>query len=269
MPELPEVETTRRGLSRAVPGRQLQRVVVRNPALRWPVRLPPDIAGERFGEIGRRGKYLLLPLDSGGLILHLGMSGHLAFVDAARDAGKHDHIDLVLDDGRAVRFTDPRRFGSLHWQPFPLLVHPLLKNLGPEPLAADFDATYLASQARGRRTAIKSLLMDARVVVGVGNIYANEALFLAGIRPRRAAGRISKPRLALLVAAVKATLARAIDTGGTTLRDFTGTDGKPGYFRQELHVYGRGGEPCRQCRKTLTGVRHGGRATVYCAACQS
>ena len=268
MPELPEVETTRRGLSRAVPGQRLNRIVVRNPALRWPVRLPAGIGGERFGSIGRRGKYLLLPLQSGGLILHLGMSGHLAVVGADRPAGRHDHIDLVLDDGRAVRFTDPRRFGSLHWQAFPLLAHPLLARLGPEPMSEDFDAAYLAAQARGRRTAVKSLLMDARVVVGVGNIYANEALFLAGIRPRRAAGRVSRPRLALLVAAIKATLQRAIDTGGTTLRDFAGTDGKPGYFAQELHVYGRGGEPCRQCGKALTEVRHGGRATVYCAACQ-
>lgn len=243
-------------------------MVVRNPALRWPVDVPDDLVGQRIGRIGRRAKYLLLPLESGALIVHLGMSGHLSVVSVAAPPAKHDHVDFVLDDGRAVRFTDPRRFGSVHWQPHPLESHWLLAGLGPEPLSPAFCAAYLASCARRRRTAIKTLLMDARVVVGVGNIYANEALFLAGIRPRIAAGRLSKVRLGALVDAVKETLASAIQSGGTTLRDFAATDGRPGYFVHELAVYGRGGEPCLRCGAALKGVRLNGRAAVYCPRCQ-
>ena len=231
--------------------------------------LPDCIEGQRLGAIGRRAKYLLLPLETGGLIVHLGMSGHLAVVPAATPPGKHDHIDLELDDGNAVRFTDPRRFGSFHWQPYPLERHRLLANLGPEPLSADFDGDYLAQCARGRRLPIKALLMDAKVVVGVGNIYANEALFAAGIRPRIAAGRLSRQCLGDLADAVKTTLASAIQSGGTTLRDFVATDGRPGYFVQELAVYGRGGEPCLRCDRPLKEVRLAGRATVYCPICQT
>lgn len=249
-------------------GQRLQRVVVRNRALRWPVELPDSIHGERIGDIGRRAKYLLLPFASGGLILHLGMSGHLAVVPAQTPPGKHDHVDLELADGRAIRFTDPRRFGSIHWQPHPLDDHWLLRDLGPEPLSPQFDGDYLANRARHRRLPIKSLLMDAKVVVGVGNIYANEALFMAGIRPRIAAGRIPRKRLADLAAAVKATLAGAIQSGGTTLRDFFATDGRPGYFVQQLAVYGRGAQPCLRCDATLKEIRLGGRATVYCPRCQ-
>lgn len=243
-------------------------VVVRNAALRWPVRLPKSIDGQRLGALERRAKYLLLPLETGGLVLHLGMSGHLRVVPADAPAGKHDHVDLVLDDGRAVRYCDPRRFGSLHWQPHPVSEHWLLRELGPEPLSADFNGQYLANRARGRRIAVKTLVMDAKVVVGVGNIYANEALFLAGIRPRVACGRISRPRLDALVDAIKATLGRAIASGGTTLRDFAGADGRPGYFAQELAVYGRGGEPCQRCGERLKEVRAAGRSTVYCPRCQ-
>ena len=268
MPELPEVETVRRGLSAVVRGQCLRRVVVRNRALRWRVELPESIHGERFGDPRRRAKYLLLPLRSGGLILHLGMSGHLAVVSARTPPGKHDHLDLELADGRAIRFTDPRRFGSVHWQPHPLEEHWLLAGLGPEPLSADFNAAYLARRARKRRVAIKTLLMDAKVVVGVGNIYANEALFKAGIRPRVAAGRVSRMRLAALVATVQETLANAIESGGTTLRDFATTDGRPGYFAQELAVYGRGDQPCVRCSALLKEVRLSGRATVYCPRCQ-
>lgn len=243
--------------------------MIRNPALRWPVELPKSLPGERFGAVERRAKYLLLSLGEGGLILHLGMSGHLSAVPAGTPPGKHDHLDFELDDGRMVRFTDPRRFGSVHWQPHPLAAHWLLDGLGPEPLSADFDGTYLAARARGRRTAIKSLLMDAKVVVGVGNIYANEALFLAGIRPRVAAGRLPLRRLAELADAVKSTLASAVQSGGTTLRDFAATDGRPGYFVHELAVYGRGGEPCLRCDATLKEVRLIGRSTVYCPVCQT
>ena len=243
--------------------------MVRCAALRWPVDLPDSLCGQRLGTIGRRAKYLLLPLETGGLIVHLGMSGHLAVVPAATPPGKHDHIDLVLDDGNAVRFTDPRRFGSFHWQPYPLEGHRLLANLGPEPLSRDFDGDHLTLCARRRRIPIKALLMDAKVVVGVGNIYANEALFAASIRPRIAAGRLSRQRLSTLADAVKATLASAIQSGGTTLRDFAATDGRPGYFAQELAVYGRGGEPCLRCDTRLKEVRLAGRTTVYCPLCQT
>ena len=232
------------------------------------MRLPRAIRGQRLGPVGRRAKYLLLPLESGGLIIHLGMSGHLSVVSARAPPGKHDHVDLVLDDGRALRLTDPRRFGSVHWQPHPLHAHWLLRDLGPEPLSEAFTGAYLAARARGRRVPVKALIMDAKVVVGVGNIYANEALFLAGIRPRVAARRLAKVRLETLAGAVKSTLVRAIDSGGTTLRDFAGADGRPGYFVHELAVYGRGGAPCRRCGATLRDVRFAGRATVYCPVCQ-
>ena len=246
----------------------LRRVVVRNAALRWPVSIPASIHGERVVAVGRRAKYLLVTLESGGLIVHLGMSGHLSVVPSGTVPGKHDHLDIELDSGQVVRLTDPRRFGSVHWQPFPLEEHWLLRGLGPEPLSAEVDGGYLARCAEKRRVAIKSFLMDSRVVVGVGNIYANEALFLAGIRPRIAAGRLSGPRLAALADAVKATLRSAIQSGGTTLRDFVATDGRPGYFVHELAVYGRGGESCPRCDAILKEIRLGGRATVYCPRCQ-
>ena len=249
-------------------GRRLHRIVVRNRALRWPVEVPDEVVGQCIGRVGRRAKYLLLRLDSGALIVHLGMSGHLSIVAADTPPSKHDHVDFVLDDHRAVRLTDPRRFGSVHWQPYPVEAHWLLDGLGPEPLSTAFSGAYLAMRARRRRVAIKSFLMDARVVVGVGNIYANEALFLAGIRPRIAAGRLSSPRLGALADAVKATLASAIQSGGTTLRDFAAADGRPGYFVHELAVYGRGGEPCVRCSGVLKEVRLTGRATVYCPRCQ-
>ena len=242
--------------------------MVRNAALRWPAAVPAAIHGEAFGPIRRRAKYLLFGLESGGLIVHLGMSGHLALVPADAAPGRHDHVDLVLDDGMAVRLNDPRRFGSVHWQRHPLDAHWLLRELGPEPLSPMFDGSYLAARARRRRSAVKALLMDAKVVVGVGNIYANEALFLAGVRPRVAAGRVPRRRLEALATAVKTTIRRAIDCGGTTLRDFAGADGKPGYFKQELAVYGRGGQPCRACGLALREVRLSGRATVYCPRCQ-
>jgi len=243
--------------------------VVRNPALRWPVALPTAIHGQHLGPARRRAKYLLLPLETGGLIVHLGMSGHLSVVPWKTSPGKHDHVDFRLDDGTAVRLTDPRRFGSVHWHPNPVEDHWLLAGLGPEPLSSEFDGAYLAGRARRRRVAIKSLLMDARVVAGVGNIYANEALFLAGIRPRIAAGRLSASRLGDLADAVKATLGSAIQSGGTTLRDFTGADGRPGYFVHELAVYGRGGMACVRCDAVLKEIRLSGRATVYCPVCQS
>ena len=236
--------------------------------MRWPVAVPASVHGQSFAALRRRGKYLLFHLETGGLIVHLGMSGHLALTPADAPPGRHDHVDIVLDDGMAVRLADPRRFGSVHWQPAPLAAHWLLRQLGPEPLSTAFNGPYLARAARGRRIPIKSLLMDAKVVVGVGNIYANEALFLAGVRPRVAARRVPKRRLDALANAVKTTLGRAIASGGTTLRDFAAADGRPGYFKQELAVYGRAGQPCRRCALPLRDVRLAGRTTVYCPRCQ-
>lgn len=249
-------------------GRVLIKAEVRNRHLRWPVELPDDIAGQRFVSVERRAKYLLLGMETGGLIVHLGMSGSLRLVSNNLEAGKHDHVDFHLDSGLCLRLTDPRRFGSIHWQRYPLAGHWLLKNLGVEPLTAACNGDYLHRHSRGRRIAVKNFIMDAHVVVGVGNIYANEALFRAGVRPRTAAGRISKQRFEGLSQAIKATLARAIELGGTTLRDFVGSDGRPGYFAAEHFVYARAGHPCRICGSVLKGVRSGQRATVYCPKCQ-
>lgn len=275
MPELPEVETTRRGIEPHLQGRLITRVVVRHPMLRWPVpvNLPQLLERQRIERVERRGKYLLLPFmenepRQGTLLLHLGMSGSLRLVDAGAAIGKHDHLDIELDSGQALRLTDPRRFGAVLWQPLEAGEHELLADLGPEPLTDAFDGAYLWQRARGRSAPVKAFLMDSHIVVGVGNIYANEALFAAGIRPDRAAGRISQARYERLVDEVKRVLARSIKQGGTTLRDFVGGDGKPGYFRQQLLVYGRGGEACRQCEAELIEVRLGQRSTVYCQNCQ-
>jgi len=270
MPELPEVETTRRGIEPATAGRRIIAAVVREPRLRWPV--PADlgahVANRRISAVRRRAKYLLLVLDEGALIVHLGMSGSLRVLPAATPVLRHDHFDLVLDSGQCLRFNDPRRFGSLHYTADDPLEHPLLRRLAPEPLEAAFDGTYLARAARGRGVAIKQLLMNAAVVVGVGNIYANEALFRARIDPRRPAGRISPARLDRLCTAVKDVLSEAIVAGGTTLRDYVDPTGMPGYFRQRLYVYERAGEPCRLCRTPIRQIRQGQRSTYYCPACQ-
>lgn len=269
MPELPEVETTRRGIAPHVTGRIVSRAVVRDRRLRWPV---PDgleraLAGRRVLDLRRRGKYLLFDLEHGTLILHLGMSGSLRVLPAATAPQAHDHVDLCFDED-CVRLRDPRRFGALLWTDDDPLRHPRLRNLGPEPLSAAFDGDYLYARARGRGLAIKNLLMTGSVVVGVGNIYANEALYLAGIRPDRAAGRIGRERCARLVEAVKQVLTQAIAAGGTTLRDFTREDGKPGYFRHALQVYDRAGQPCPGCGTRLRARRIGQRASVFCARCQ-
>jgi len=269
MPELPEVETSRAGIAPYLEGQRIRRLVVRQPRLRWPVpaTLPEVLKNEQIQTVARRGKYLLIHVATGQALLHLGMSGSVRILPLGEPAGKHDHLDLELESGYLLRLTDPRRFGALLWQPEGEL-HPLLASLGPEPLSEAFNVEYLVARCRGRRTAIKALIMDSHVVVGVGNIYANEALFLARIDPRRAAGRISRERLARLVAAIKEVLARAIAQGGTTLRDFVGGDGKPGYFKQQLHVYGKAGEPCSHCGSILKEVRLGQRSTVFCAVCQ-
>jgi len=269
MPELPEVETTRRGIEPHLRGRLVTEARLRRPDLRWPI--PPEIStelpGQRIECIERRAKYLLLHAQTGAAILHLGMSGSLRVLPQATPAKLHDHADLLLDSGKLLRLTDPRRFGALLWQPAGS-THELLQGLGPEPLGGDFDGDYLFARSRGRRSPVKHLLMDQGIVVGVGNIYAAEALFRAGIHPARAAGRVSRERYARLAQAVKEILAYAIERGGTTLRDFINPEGEPGYFEQELAVYGRAGLPCRVCGTLLRDADWGQRATVYCPRCQ-
>jgi formamidopyrimidine-DNA glycosylase len=245
------------------------RTVVRERRLRWPVPcdLEAQITGGMISAVERRAKYLLLRFATGTLMVHLGMSGSLRVVEPGTPVLAHDHIDIELDNGVCLRFNDPRRFGSFHWlvagEPVPLLDH-----LGPEPLSDAFDGAWLYRLSRGRRSAVKNFIMDGKVVVGVGNIYAAEALFLSGIRPDRAAGRVSKQRYERLADNIKQVLTTAITQGGTTLRDFVGGDGKPGYFAQQLLVYGRGGKPCRVCGGTLREARIGQRASVYCVTCQ-
>jgi formamidopyrimidine-DNA glycosylase len=241
---------------------------VRNAELRWPVRLPAELAGQTIRQVGRRAKYLLVHLDTGALILHLGMSGSLRVLPRSAPVLKHDHVDLELDDGRVLRLNDPRRFGSLHWQADPVDSHWLLSALGPEPLGPSFSGAYLKAAARHRKVAVKNFIMDARVVVGVGNIYASEALFMAGIRPSTRAGRVTLVRYQRLAEAIRAVLEGAIAMGGTTLRDFVNQDGQPGYFRQSLYVYGRQGQPCKVCGTLLKGARIGQRASVFCPKCQ-
>jgi formamidopyrimidine-DNA glycosylase len=270
MPELPEVETTRRGIAPFAEGRTVAAVVVREARLRWPV--PPELAAALAGQtvraLERRAKYLLFRSDAGTLILHLGMSGSLRVLLTPRPPARHEHVDIVLDGGVLLRYRDPRRFGSMHWTRDDPLQHPLLAHLGPEPLGPAFDGEYLYRRSRGRSASVKAFLMDAGVVVGVGNIYANEALHRAGILPSRAAGGIGPDRYRRLAGAVKDVLQAAVAAGGTTLRDFVGGEGSPGYFSQQLHAYGRAGEPCLQCGAPLRVSRIGQRATYYCVRCQ-
>lgn len=270
MPELPEVETTRRGVAAAVSGRVIERVVVREPRLRWRVpRVLPLVArGQRVTGLRRRAKYLLFDLERGSMILHLGMSGSLRLLPASTAPLPHDHVDIVFDSGLCLRFNDPRRFGSLLWTVRDPLRHPLLRSLAPEPLSEAFDGEYLARVAKGRRVAIKQLLMNSQLVVGVGNIYASEALFRARIRPRRAANRLTRAEFTTLASAVKSVLQDAIRAGGTTLRDYINPEGMPGYFRQKLFVYERAGEPCRVCGTPIKHFVQGQRSTYFCPTCQ-
>ncbi|WP_341502683.1 bifunctional DNA-formamidopyrimidine glycosylase/DNA-(apurinic or apyrimidinic site) lyase [Gallaecimonas sp. GXIMD4217] len=268
MPELPEVETTRRGISPHLLGQRIKRIEVRQPGLRWPV--PEALAlleGQVIDRIERRAKYLLLETAMGSALVHLGMSGALRILTQAQEPARHDHVDLVLESGLVMRYTDPRRFGAWLYVP-PGEQHELLARLGPEPLSEAFDGQRLYGLSRNRRIPVKTFIMDNAVVVGVGNIYANEALYLAGIDPRRAAGQISRERYDRLAEAIKQVLARAIEQGGTTLKDFTAADGKPGYFAQQLNVYGRKGQGCPGCGSELREVRIGGRSTVFCVECQ-
>ncbi|MEP1471289.1 MAG: bifunctional DNA-formamidopyrimidine glycosylase/DNA-(apurinic or apyrimidinic site) lyase [Halieaceae bacterium] len=269
MPELPEVETTRRGVLPYSEGSNIVNLVVRDHRLRWPIpqNLGQKLIGQRVERVERRAKYLLFRTATGTLLVHLGMSGSLRVMNAADPPQRHDHFDIVFDNGRCLRYNDPRRFGCCLWIE-PGEVHPLLAHLGPEPLSDAFDGALLYRLSRGRKGPVKNFLMDGKVVVGVGNIYANEALFLSGIRPDRAAGRISLARYEVLAAHVKQVLTSAIDQGGTTLRDFVGGDGKPGYFAQQLFVYGRGGLPCKACGEPLRELRLSQRISVYCVTCQ-
>ncbi len=270
MPELPEVETTRRGLEPYLVDQIVTEVVIRNHRLRWPV--DPDLVrylnNQKILNIGRRGKYLQLYFSTGVVLIHLGMSGSLRVLPTTSPAKKHDHIDLILNSGNLLRFRDPRRFGSFIWSQHPCEFHPLLVGLGPEPLTSTFDKTCLIESCRGRKRAIKTHLMDSHVVVGVGNIYANEALFQAGIRPTRRCSKVSQKKLSQLVTIIKKVLLEAIEQGGTTLKDFANVDGLPGYFSQKLRVYGRKGEFCYQCHSVIKQIKQGQRSSFYCPTCQ-
>ena len=278
MPELPEVETTLRGIEPALTGRVIDELIVRNASLRWPV---PDAVkqslGRKVAHCWRRAKYLLVELESaepatdfpaGGLLIHLGMSGSLRICNRDDAYRKHDHVDIVLDSGQCIRFNDPRRFGVFTWWDTPAENHKLLRSLGPEPLSDDFSGEHLWRASRGRKGAVKNFIMDGKIVVGVGNIYASEALYMAGIHPTRAAGRVSAARYEALAAAIRDVLSHAIRRGGTTLRDFVNSEGNPGYFAQELLVYEREGLPCFQCQAPLLRKVIGQRSSYYCPRCQ-
>lgn len=270
MPELPEVETTRRGIEPWLVGRRIEQLLVREWRLRWrvPRSLPSRIRGAKIRVVSRRAKYLLIATDAGTLIWHLGMSGSLRVMDATSPPLAHDHVDLVLDSGRCLRFNDPRRFGCLLFTAGTPEKHPLLARLAVEPLSDAFDSDNLWRRARGRRASTKAFIMDSRVVAGVGNIYASEALFRAGIRPGLAAGRVSRIRMGALAAAIRDVLNEAIDAGGTTLRDYVDASGMPGYFGQKLYVYERAGKPCRKCRTPIRQFIQGQRSTYWCPNCQ-
>ncbi|VAX09527.1 Formamidopyrimidine-DNA glycosylase [hydrothermal vent metagenome] len=269
MPELPEVETTRNGIEPHLLGQTIQGIIIRQPRLRWPV--PPQLKqllpDQQIHAVERRAKYLLLRMDKGTLILHLGMSGSLRILPADTAPGPHDHVDLLFNN-QCLRLRDPRRFGAVLWTQTDPAEHKLIRHLGPEPFSEQFNGSYLHAQSRRRRIAVKNFIMDGKVVVGVGNIYASEALFRAGICPTRSSNRISKGRYEKLACDIKEVLQEAIAQGGTTLKDFQREDGSAGYFAQHLHVYGREGEPCRNCGRPIIKQRIGQRSSFYCSHCQ-
>lgn len=271
MPELPEVETTRKGISPHISNKTITSVVIRHFGLRWPI--PPTLAdilkGRRISQILRRGKYLLLDCENGWLIIHLGMSGSLRILTQAEAPKKHDHVDLIFNDGTILRYHDPRRFGAILWEPGNIWSHPLLRDLGPEPLDPELSVDYLYEATRTRTQAVKQVIMDSKLLVGVGNIYASEALFRAGIRPTTAANRISKQRYQRLLEAIQTTLQAAIDTGGSTLRDYVNSNGNSGYFQLQHLVYDRAEQPCRTCGTPIRHARQGQRSTFYCPHCQN
>lgn len=270
MPELPEVETTRRGIAPALVGAMLSGVVVRERRLRWPLPsgLEAALRGRRVIGVGRRAKYLLIEMQGGTLLAHLGMSGSFRVVPAGTPLIPHDHVDLITDRGDVVRFNDPRRFGSLHWVTGAVEEHPLLRHLGPEPLSPAFTVDWLWQQSRQRRIAVKPFLMLQPVVVGVGNIYASESLFRAGVTPGRSACRLKRAEVERIVACIREVLGEAIGVGGTTLRDYVNAEGKPGYFKQQLYVYERAGEPCRRCKAPIRQRVQAQRSTYWCPNCQ-
>lgn len=271
MPELPEVETTRRGISGHVIGLTISSIRVNNPNLRWPVpvvEMQSALPGQKILSVKRRAKYLLLDCGTGCIIIHLGMSGSLRIVDQSVTLEKHDHVEILFENGKSLRLRDPRRFGSVLWTENAVHEHRLLARLGPEPLAEDFNGDYLFKKTRNRRCSIKNLIMNAQCVVGVGNIYASEALFHAGIRPGKAAAVLSRKSCQRLATEVKQVLSNAIAAGGTTLRDFTNSEGQAGYFSQSLFVYGREGEPCLQCGAAIKRKLIGQRSSFYCPNCQ-
>ena len=271
MPELPEVETTLRGISAYILNTPFTCITIRNPRLRWPVpdELASQLIQQQITKITRRAKYLLLSTDQGTIIIHLGMSGSLRITAPETPYDKHDHVEFCFANGKTLRLKDPRRFGAVLWTSEPIDKHPLLSHLGPEPLSDEFNSETLFTLSRNKTVAIKQFIMNSKIVVGIGNIYANEALFASHIHPGRAAGKISKKRYEKLCIEIKRILEQAISQGGTTLKDFVGGTGKPGYFKQELLVYGRKGLPCVQCRKPLKEIRQGNRSTVYCTHCQT
>ena len=270
MPELPEVETTRLGLLPQVQGQRISKVIVRDRRLRWPV--PIDFArqlkGRTVQDISRRGKYLLWDCETGYMLSHLGMSGSLRALPASAPAEKHDHIDIAFDNGMAIRYTDPRRFGAMLWIPGGTPTHPLLDPLGPEPLSPEFNAVHLFQASRGRSVSIKEFIMNGHIVVGVGNIYASEALFLAGVHPRRMAGKTSLARYEKIVTAIRQTLAKAIRAGGSSLRNYVQADGEQGYFQVNASVYDREGQACRACKTPVQAIRQGQRSSYFCPRCQ-
>jgi formamidopyrimidine-DNA glycosylase len=270
MPELPEVETTLRGIYPHIIGQKVSKIIVRHPTLRWPIPVDLDqqINGRILNRLTRRGKYLLFEFKTGTLILHLGMSGRLRVLTEPVPPQKHDHVDLCFKNKTYLRFTDPRRFGALLWTSDHPLSHPLLSSIGPEPFTDAFGGDYLFQQSRKKKASVKSLIMDSKIVAGVGNIYATEALFEARIRPQTAAGKLTVIQYQALAQAIKKILKKAIEKGGTTLKDFLKSDGGPGYFSIELKVYGRGGKPCARCKTPLIAMRTGQRSTVYCKKCQ-
>ncbi len=270
MPELPEVETTCRGIRPRLVGQKITAIIVRQPRMRWPVPTAIQAAsGQTIEQVERRGKYILISLAGGTILMHLGMSGSLRLVNPEQEPGKHDHVDIALKNNLVLRLNDPRRFGAVLWWTDPIEKHPLLIKLGPEPLEDAFDDQHLWRLSRGRKQAVKTFIMNGHVVVGVGNIYASEALFRAGIRPQRQAGRISKQRYQRLSIVIREVLQEAIAQGGTTLQDFTNSDGQPGYFAQELLVYGRENQACVSCSKPIKMIVLGQRASFYCPQCQS
>ena len=270
MPELPEVETSRRGIEPYLLDKKIKSITIRQHKLRWPIpkNLPQLATGKKIRAVSRRAKYIYLELDNGTIIIHLGMSGSLRICTDKKPPEKHDHIDIQVSSGKILRLRDPRKFGCVLWAEGSVDEHRLIKPLGPEPLNDSFTAHYLHDKAKKRQCSIKSFIMNSHIVVGVGNIYASEALFRAGINPKRKAGNISVSRFEKLVTAIKLTLTLAIKEGGTTLRDFTGISGQPGYFAQKLLVYGRNSKPCTQCGESITQFTQQARSTFYCTVCQ-